>query len=370
MRTKPYSLWKRILPSGRTIYYVRFRLEDGSWGTAKSSGQSTKTAAEAWAIAYLSRGTVVTRENVTFGTFAKDFFAWDGEYVSRLRLRGKQIGKSHAANQQSYLDNYLVPAFEIQRLSNIDGDAITEFALDLKERGLAASTINHILLALKAILTTAYRKRYIQKVPEVDAVAGTRAERGILTPEEVVRFFALEWKDPRYLAINLIAATTGMRLGEILALQRRAVHEGYLEVSASWERGRGLKGTKTGRSRFVPVTTKTREGLKVVLETSPFTEPEDFVFVGRRRESPLDHKMAQRSFAAALEAIGIDQEARAGRGLTFHSWRHFFNSLLINGKVPILKVQTLTGHSTDKMTENYFHADDYGDVLEITGGIG
>jgi len=46
MLKKPYSIWKRKLPSGRFSYYIRFRLDNDSFGTAKASGQSTKSAAE------------------------------------------------------------------------------------------------------------------------------------------------------------------------------------------------------------------------------------------------------------------------------------------------------------------------------------
>jgi PAS domain S-box len=48
-RNKPYSIWRRRLESGRIIYYVRFRKEDGGWGTAHSSGRSTRASAETWA---------------------------------------------------------------------------------------------------------------------------------------------------------------------------------------------------------------------------------------------------------------------------------------------------------------------------------
>jgi len=103
---KPYSLWKRRLESGRTVV-----------GVAKSSGQSTKTAAEAWAIKYLASGQVASRENVKFGDFAKDFFAWDGPYVSSILMRGRQFGRSHATNNQALVDNYLIPVFGNTRLS-------------------------------------------------------------------------------------------------------------------------------------------------------------------------------------------------------------------------------------------------------------
>lgn len=368
MPKKPYSLWKRKLASGRIGYYVRFRLDDGSLGTAKSSGQSTKSAAESWAIDYLARGQVITKENITFKDFTKDFFDWEGPYVKSLLLRGKQIGERHADNQQAYLDNYLVPAFGELKPKNIDADRIQEFAVDLRAQGLSPSTVNHILTTLKLVLKAALRKKIIQALPEIATVGGVQAERGILSLDETKAFFAQPWKDDRYLAINLIAATTGMRLGEILGLTRDAVKKGYLEVRASWERGKGLKGTKTGRPRIVPLTDKVGEVLMRVMELTAYKEPADFVFCGRERKAPLDHKIVQKRFAEALEGIGISDELRRDRGLSFHSWRHFFNSLLINQKVPLLKVQALTGHMTDRMSEEYFHPDEYSDVLKIIGG--
>lgn len=369
MRKKPYSIWKRKLSSGRISYYVRFRLDDGSWSVAKASGQQTKSAAEAWAIDYLSRGQIVTKENITFKEFAKNYFAWKGPYIQSLLLRGRQIGQRHAENQQAYLNNYLIKEFGTLKLKLIDADLLQEYAIELRARGLSASTVNHILTTLKIVLQGAYRKKIIQAVPEIDAVSGSKAERGILNPEEVKKFFAMEWKDQRYYLINLLAATTGMRLGEILGLQRKAVHDSYIEVKTSWERGKGLKCTKTGKPRLVPLTVKAKEVLTSVLEMTPYKEPDDLVFHGRSRHAPLDHKMVQKRFNEALIAIGIDEESRCKRGLTFHSWRHFFNSLLINGHVPVIKVQTLTGHSTNAMTENYFHPDEYRDVLAITGRI-
>jgi site-specific recombinase XerD len=135
-----------------------------------------------------------------------------GEYVRTLELRGKRIEQRHLANQQSYLLNYLLPMFGSEKPRRIDTEGTLEFALDLRERGLSASTINHILLTLRIILSHAYRKKFIQTVPEIDTVVGVQKERGVLKPEEVAAFFSVDWQDTSQLAINLIAATTGMRL--------------------------------------------------------------------------------------------------------------------------------------------------------------
>ncbi len=366
---KPYSLWRRCLPSGKRVYYVRFRLDNGRWSVAKSSGQTKKGAAEAWALRYLQSGQVVLKENVTFASFAEGFFEPEGPYVLGLKLRGRSIGRGHSSNQQSYLTNYLIPAFGELKLSRIDSEAVEEFTQELIAKGLSSSSINHILLALKLVLQHAYKKKHLQQMPVIERVAHRQNDRGVLTIDEVKAFFGLAWADRRYYAMNLLAATTGMRLGEIRGLQRGAVHEDYIEVRTSWEKGHGLKTTKSGRARHVPVPERTRNALKEVLDTSPYSEPEDLVFYGRKRESPLDHKLIEKSFHAALTVIGIDEAERRRRRLCFHSWRHFFNSLLINGRVPVVKVQALTGHVSQRMTENYFHPDEYRDVVRITRRI-
>ena len=58
---------------------------------------------------------------------------------------------------------------------------------------------------------------------------------------------------------------------------------------------------------------------------------------------------------AALVKIGIDEKTRKARGLDFHAWRHTFNSLLIDRRVSLQAVQSVTGHLTDEMTQRYYH---------------
>lgn len=336
----------------------------------KSSGQTTKTAAEAWAIEYLKSGQIVLKERISFQTFATDFFAPDSAYVRSRKLRGHTLGQSHLSNQQSYLRNYLLPEFGNLSLNRISSEHIELFTQDLLESGLSTSSVNHILTALKIILQEAYKRRYIPQVPVVPLVAQRHRTRGVLSLEEVRAFFeGFPRQDPRLYAIHLLAATTGMRMGEIRGLQRKSVHPDYVEVRTSWEKDRGLKETKTGRCRIVPIPERTQEALQAVLECSPYREPDDLVFFGRFRTGPLDHKVIEKNLKERLAAIGISEQERVRRGLCFHSWRHFFNSLLVNHRIPTLKIQSIVGHATNRMTENYYHPDEYRDVLEISRRI-
>jgi len=66
-----------------------------------------------------------------------------------------------------------------------------------------------------------------------------------------------------------------------------------------------------------------------------------------------------------MVSIGITEETRRKRNITFHSHRHFLNSLLINGNIPHQKIQSITGYLTVEITQHYYHLDDMQDVQKV-----
>jgi integrase len=78
-------------------------------------------------------------------------------------------------------------------------------------------------------------------------------------------------------------------------------------------------------------------------------------------------KLITRGLYRALAEIGIDDAERRRRHLSFHSWRHWLNSQLIEAHVPPEKIRMLTGHSSSEMTLLYYHAqvDAMADVRDV-----
>lgn len=79
MAYKPFSLFKRLaVKSGKYIYYVRFRdpYTDKRL-PAISTGQTSKAAAEAYAVEYLKKGTITSKANINFSQYAQDWWLWD-----------------------------------------------------------------------------------------------------------------------------------------------------------------------------------------------------------------------------------------------------------------------------------------------------
>jgi len=381
---KPFSLLKR-----NSVYYVRFRLPDGLRSVPKSTGQTSRGRAEAWAIDYLraGQGQIVVKENITFQDFSKDFFDWNGTWATDKRVRGLRISPRHCLERNDLLHNHLIPAFGKQKLTAIDRALIKDFRNTMFKNGFSGSTINKCLSTIKTILDAAEERSLIQYVPRIDRAADNPKRKGILTLEEAVRLFSFQWmtrpafrhpakSDFMGQVGNLLAITTGLRLSEIQALTFADIHldKNYLTVRRSWDNRRFCHNetTKSGKERTIFFSDLVKSQVMRLIEMNPFgNDPDNFLFFGDQKDRAKDHRFFMQSLYYALEQIGIDATERLRRNITFHGHRHFLNSLLIGAKVPLQTVQSITGHLTAEMTQHYYHigADDMRGVLQITDAI-
>ncbi len=381
----PFSLHRRPAARGKPIYYVQFYDDLGERLPAVSTGQRTKAAAEEWAYRYLTEDRVGSKTSLTFGQYAERFFIWGQcPYIESQLARGNALSRNYADSLRSYLENHVLPEFKDIKLVKIAPRHIEEWLLGLREKTgktgykLSTATINQCLNALRIVLKEAARLRYIPSDPsaEIKQLKKNTRLRGVLTPEEVRKLFSPEalvdyWDgNHQHFTLNMLAASTGMRLGEIQALQIRNIEPGYIRIESSLARKYGLKEPKRNSKRIVTIPDRTEELLKEEIAKSPFSEPTDFVFYGVSRKVPVDGRMIDATLYRALSKMGIDEATRRERNLTFHSWRHFFNSFL-RTKVADAKLQSLTGHKTMEMTDHYTHfsVDDYSDVKKIQAEI-
>jgi integrase len=152
-----------------------------------------------------------------------------------------------------------------------------------------------------------------------------------------------------------------MRQGEILALRDADVREEYVHVEHSWHPRYGLLPTKTRQQRDVPVPGRVLADMELFLGSG------GFVFSFDRGARPAAGGRVTKALYEALIRAGIPEEERRRRNLTFHSWRHFFNSMARAHAVPTAVLQRVTGHTTAAMTEHYttFTLEDYKEVAAL-----
>jgi integrase len=207
----------------------------------------------------------------------------------------------------------------IERIS----DAAADIIRDGQKRNRTPATINRQLAMLRRIGNLAYQWGWI------DQPAGKRVtllresqERHVYLTQAQVAAIASRTKQEGTRDAIWLAATTGLRRGELLALTPEHYRDGALWLATS----------KSGRPRRVPVPTDARY---------------------------ICDRLPLRTTAKALRTDFI--QARIAAGLPhvrFHDLRHTFASWAVAAGVDLRLLKDLMGHSTMQMTSRYAHLDD------------
>ncbi|WP_249010884.1 tyrosine-type recombinase/integrase [Conexibacter sp. DBS9H8] len=156
------------------------------------------------------------------------------------------------------------------------------------------------------------------------------------------------WADEQDACLYIVAAFTGLRLGELLALRWRHVSVGdaRLLVESAYSAGE-LRSTKSRRWRAVPLADQAAAALGRLAARGRFIGRDDPVFCGDVGD-PLDPSALRRRYARTQEATGV-------RKLRFHDLRHSFGTLVIREFDPAT-VKEFMGHTKLSTTERYLHA--------------
>lgn len=145
-----------------------------------------------------------------------------------------------------------------------------------------------------------------------------------------------------------IAAYTGLRLGELLALRWEDVNLELRRLVVHRAFSAGIEGpTKGWQARFVPLSDGAADALVRLRERDEFTSATDYVFCNRFGR-PLDGAVLRRRFKRTVAAAGL-------RVLRFHALRHGAGSLVAR-QADARWVQGFLGHSKITTTERYLHA--------------
>ncbi len=144
-----------------------------------------------------------------------------------------------------------------------------------------------------------------------------------------------------------IAAYTGLRLGELLALRWQDVNLVDRRLVVHRAFSAGVEGpTKSWQARFIPVSDGAARAFADLLDRDEFTSATDFVFCNRLGR-PLNGAVLRRRFKRTAATAGL-------RVLRFHSLRHGAGSLVARQADPRW-VQGFLGHSKLATTERYLH---------------
>ena len=313
---------------------------------------------------------VKTPQAETFGHFLKRFWNFDkSPYIQQKVAKGHMIHRRYALNMYNRCLNYWIPGYGRKPVGTITKEDIEKVMLKLsKERvvvtkrkdkagrpvcidmQLKSETVNQIIRAATFPLKWAFEHGLTQQ----DCFSGLtychiqRSERHIVTLSQAKKLFTHRWEDRIAETANALAMYTGMRIGEIQALQIRDIGPERIQVRHNWAHLDGLKEPKNGESRIVPINDKIYRDLCRIIKDNPYgASPDDFVFWGKKKELPVNSKVLNRALRQQLEANGIDDKK-----ITFHSWRHFYSSYMAD-QIDERKLKLATGHKSLDMLHIY-----------------
>lgn len=275
----------------------------------------------------------------------------------------------HSVRPKTYM-NYelcvrrLLPHLGRVRLRALTPEHVQHALAKLLDSGLAARTVRQVHMVLRSSLKQAALWRLIASNPS-DAVKPPRADRKemrTLSEEEVRRLLAAT-AGTRHHSLWVFLVTTGVRLGEALALTWADIDfvEGRATIRRSLQRQRGVAWAfvepKSSRGRrtvpFPPETLAVLEAHRNDLgrerqRAGEHWQENDLVFpspTGR----PRDMAYLSFTFHRGLKRAGLPR-------LRVHDLRHTAATHLLNKGVHPKVVQDLLGHSTIAITlDTYSH---------------
>lgn len=186
---------------------------------------------------------------------------------------------------------------------------------------------------------------------------GTLHPKNALSQDEV-KLLLSHFKGHRLEHAMMLIFNTGLRIGELLALQWNEIEiiddsQGLVHVNSSWGKttyGMQRKAPKTKSSkRTIPFNNK---ALVTALKLAKKRSKSNWVVENERGSGPMDkHNFSKRYFTKVAQELKIEKH------ISSHSARHTYISHLVERGVPYTTIAKLAGHDTTEMIiKVYAHA--------------
>jgi integrase len=356
---------------------TKYKLKNGrkSWGyvfttgyaggkrqqTIKKGFKTEREAQEALRIALGTRGedVKVVRDERTFGAYFTDWLKTHGAKKWGA-MTCEQNAKRAAYAIRKFGD---VPLLELTHMQLERGLAELLAKGGRKDGPLSRKTVRSVEALIAQALKKAAKDHFIGANPMdlVDRTPANKTEVQIPQADDYEKLLDV-MQGTRYYAFAVMAAASGCRRGELLALKWSDLDAktGMLavakSVSVTKAGGLEIKTTKSRKSRFVRIS---RATLRVLLEHRKLVEHEKELFGAGYKPHDLIFPTPDGSYYSPDRVTNRISEfmAKAGINASLHSLRHLHASMMLSMHVPIPIVSKRLGHANSQVTlEIYSHA--------------
>jgi integrase len=252
-----------------------------------------------------------------------------------------------------YLKARIVPRWGGHRLREIKAVAVERWLGSLDD--LSNGTKAKIKGIMSEVFQHAIRYGWLNDGENpIFAVRQSTKRVRVTEPLEVAEFRALMLVlSQKMRVIGIVAATTGLRISEVLGLKWMDIDWKTLQMDVTRSVVDGIVGkckTETSR-RPVPIDEFTADELLSWKKETCYTQPEDWVFASERvqgRMPPWADTLLDRFLQPAAKRAGIK------KWVGFHTFRHTYSTLLKANNEDVKVVQELMRHANISTTMNIY----------------
>lgn len=274
-------------------------------------------------------------------TFTSEAERWEAVASKALNLT--------PLSRQNYLDVlrlHVIPAIGALRIESILPSHVEAVMVAMAERGLSPSYRHQAHKAMSHVFKMAMRDKIITMNPtrSVPAPRGSVRQRIVPDRDDVLRLIN-NADEPRLRIFLQIASHTGLRVSEVLSLAWSDVNYTTRTISVL---GKG------GKRRAVYITPTLEKALKawkrqqaaMRLAATHWTPDSDWIITTDIGTQMDVHNWRNKFFNPLRD--------KHAPGVTPHSLRHAFATIMLEENVPMKVVSAQMGHSSTRITEETY----------------
>ena len=348
------------------IWLLRFRTirDDGKrveHGIAVGWLKDLPTRKDAWDAVERKRLTntinnsITGRHPITFGELARHYLA--NELPEDQSEATMPKDHSTAVTYRRYLNRWVLPRWEEQGCLSVEPLEVERWFKDLgKRRGLDHPTRSKIRLVMNLVYRHGIRYGLLPRIEEANPIKWVRQsskssfEPVILTLPQA--FDILEHLDLRMRTMVLVAAATGLRISEILALRWREAEFARQQLMVRRKYVYGQFGEPKSKASKAPVPLHPilAAHLQLWREETPYAKDDDLIFPSLRlkgKKPPAANMLVADHLRPAAEKAGVTAPPRA---FGFHTFRRTLATVLVANNVDPKVVQEALRHQGIRTT--------------------
>jgi integrase len=351
---------------GKQYFYIQYWLDVAGveerkrrreiLGPVKTkAGGLTKTEAEARKMQFLAE-----LNGRSFAAPSSKVFA-DAVKHYREVFAPRMLRSSTFSVADGHLKTHLEPDWNNVPVGHITIDAVNEWAWKKRKQGLSWVTVKNILRTMQRVLSASCKDQKVPfsqngiAIPEKDKLrmridsrenVSYSWEQTLQIVEQIKAMSTLGTaRREQYSTLFLVAAASGLRIGELLALRKNDIGENTIRVDESVDRA-GTIGPCKNVAAYRTVVLADSEGRTAMRALRQFAKQNGLIFHAKNNGTLAETTILTQGLHPAVKALGLP---KAG----MHAFRRGCNRRWELARISSAVIRQQMGHATADMTALY-----------------